>query len=588
MQEAAGAAGRHSLRSWPVSKASRRSRKERKSAPRESAGTPRGTVENAPATALSQYGALAAVLVVMVLVALVRLRLADVPLERDEGEYAYAGQLILQGIPPYQLAYNMKFPGTYYAYSLIEALFGQTAGGIRTGLLLVNAATTIVVFFLGRKLMGAFGGAISAIAFAILSLDRWTMGVFAHATHFVILPALAGFLLLLRAVESKSQTSFIGAGVLLGVAVLMKQQAVFFMPLAIAIVLLRRAEESDHLRARLIRTGLMLLGAAIPYAIVCAVLAAQGVFDRFWFWTFQYAREYVSEIPLSRAWGAFIDGLQGVTRATLLLWILAAAGFVLLWLVRWKSEVRVFLAGLLVVSLLALSPGFYFRQLYFILLLPAAALLAGAACVSIERGAGRVLSATAARAAALTVFGVATGAYAITEQEYLVSLSTRDLSREIYGANPFVESPEIAKYLNEHTKPGDRIAVLGSEPQIYFYAGRKSATGYIYTYGLMEPQRYKQQMQDEMIREIEAAHPAYIVFVKIPVSWLARQPDEKILTWADRYTRECYELAGVVDIHSFERSEILWDAAVPAYQPRSTDVIHTYRRKSSDPCSVRL
>lgn len=37
------------------------------------------------------------------------------PLERDEGEYAYAGQLMLQGIPPYQLAYNMKLPGTYAA-----------------------------------------------------------------------------------------------------------------------------------------------------------------------------------------------------------------------------------------------------------------------------------------------------------------------------------------------------------------------------------------------------------------------------------------------------------------------------------------
>ncbi len=42
----------------------------------------------------------------------IRIRLLGIPLERDEGEYAYAGQLMLQGIPPYKLAYNMKFPGT--------------------------------------------------------------------------------------------------------------------------------------------------------------------------------------------------------------------------------------------------------------------------------------------------------------------------------------------------------------------------------------------------------------------------------------------------------------------------------------------
>ena len=56
--------------------------------------------------------------IVFTLVAAIRIRLLGIPLERDEGEYAYAGQLILQGIPPYKLVYNMKFPGTYAAYAL--------------------------------------------------------------------------------------------------------------------------------------------------------------------------------------------------------------------------------------------------------------------------------------------------------------------------------------------------------------------------------------------------------------------------------------------------------------------------------------
>ena len=55
--------------------------------------------------------------VVILFFAVVRFRLRDVPLERDEGEYAYCGQLMLQGIPPYKLAYNMKLPGTYAAYA---------------------------------------------------------------------------------------------------------------------------------------------------------------------------------------------------------------------------------------------------------------------------------------------------------------------------------------------------------------------------------------------------------------------------------------------------------------------------------------
>jgi hypothetical protein len=70
------------------------------------------------------------VLVVLLFVGFIRVRLLEMPLERDEGEYAYAGQLILQGIPPYELAYNMKLPGTYYAYARAWRLFGQTIAGI--------------------------------------------------------------------------------------------------------------------------------------------------------------------------------------------------------------------------------------------------------------------------------------------------------------------------------------------------------------------------------------------------------------------------------------------------------------------------
>jgi len=546
-------------------------------------GTP---LESTATTWLGRHGPLLFVLAVMVVVALVRLRVADVPLERDEGEYAYAGQLILQGIPPYQLAYNMKFPGTYYAYSLIMALFGQTAWGIHIGLLFVNAATTIVLFFLGRRVIGTFGAAIAAAAFAVLSLDRWTMGVFAHATHFVILPALAGFLVLLRAMDSKSVAGFVGAGALLGTAVLMKQQAIFFLPLGLVLAFWNPDIRKWDLRSRGVCGGLVALGALIPFAILCALFVAQGVFGRFWFWTFQYAREYVSEVPLSAAWGAFVYGWQSVTRATLPMWLLAAAGVALLWLVRWTTEARVFLTGLLLVSLLALSPGFYFRQHYFILLLPAAALFVGVAVVSIGRLAERVVPGTAARGVALMLFGVVVGAYAIKEQDYLVSLPTRDLSRTMYGVNPFVEAVDIARYIQENTKPGDRIAVLGSEPEIYFYANRKSATGYIYTYALMEPQRYAPQMQDEMIQEIESAHPTHVVFVIVGTSWLARNSNEKILLWADQYTRQCYDMVGVVDIHSFGVSEIRWDASVAAYAPRSGNTVYTFRRRSSAPCTV--
>ena len=91
-------------------------------------------------------------LVVFSLTATIRIRLLGIPLERDEGEYAYTGQLLLQGIPPYKLAYSMKFPGTYVAYAITMFFFGQTVTAIHLGLLLVNSATSALIFFIGKRL----------------------------------------------------------------------------------------------------------------------------------------------------------------------------------------------------------------------------------------------------------------------------------------------------------------------------------------------------------------------------------------------------------------------------------------------------
>src|SRR2546425_1241882 len=93
------------------------------------------------------------VALIIVVAFAIRVRLRAMPLERDEGEYAYAGQLILQGVPPYKLAYNMKLPGTYAAYALLMAVFGQSASGIHVGLCLVNVAGIVLMFLLGRKIL---------------------------------------------------------------------------------------------------------------------------------------------------------------------------------------------------------------------------------------------------------------------------------------------------------------------------------------------------------------------------------------------------------------------------------------------------
>jgi hypothetical protein len=93
------------------------------------------------------------------------------------------------------------------------------------------------------------------------------------------------------------------------------------------------------------------------------------------------------------------------------------------------------------------------------------------------------------------------------------------VSRTTYGTDPFPEAQLVASYIRANSSPEAHVAILGSEPEIYFLSRRHSATGYIYTYGLMEPQPFARQMQGEMIREIETDAPKFVVFADNIMSW---------------------------------------------------------------------
>lgn len=523
---------------------------------------------------LSPNRAAIALVVVLVLTAIVRIRLLDLPLERDEGEYAYAGQLLLQGMPPYSLVYNMKFPGTYGAYALVMGLFGQTIGGIRLGLLVVNALTTLLLYFLTRRLFGRTTGVIAAASHALLSLTITAMGVYAHAMHFVALPAVAAMLLLAPRDddEAPQPLRYVAAGALLAVAVLMKQPgAAFGLFAGLWLLFLRpKNEQTKPLRDTL----LLGAGSLAVIAALFASLAAAGVFRAFWFWTIDYAREYVTNTTWSDAMTALGTNLKNIVIMAPLLWLLAIAGGVLLFTDEALRRHRVFTAGFVLASVAAVIPGFYFRPHYFLVMLPAVALLIAIAVTSLAR--------RFTPRAAYAAFAVALAASILFEWNGFVNMPLDEITRRIYGTDPFPEAITVANYLREHTTPEDRIAVIGSEPEIYFYAQRKSASGYIYTYALMEIQKFAKRMQDEMMSEVDRSNPKYIVMVSGSGSWIRRKGSElAIFDWLQKKVQAGYVPEGVVETLEDGTTKEAWGADALTYKPSTRNLITVYRRRTS-------
>jgi hypothetical protein len=526
-------------------------------------------------------------ILIILLFASIRFRLREYPLERDEGEYAYAGQLMLQGLPPYELAYNMKFPGIYAAYAVILAIFGQSAGGIHCGVLVVTAATTFLVYLLGARLFNGLAGVISSAAYALLSTSPSVLGISGHANHFVVFLALAGILLLLRAAEKGDKWLFVLSGILLGLAFLMKQHGIFFLLFAALYLLMRepRSNPTD-IKALGVKEGCLVLGALAPSALTILILLMSGVFDRFWFWTIVYAREYISAVSFWEGMRVLRNAIPIVTGHSAFLWFIAALGpLFYLRHPRLRASAN-FVIGYILFSFFAVCPGFFFRPHYFLLLVPAAALSIGLAVSSANQYFKRKAAIWGIIPILIFLFGYS---YSLARQSaFFFVTSPTKACRQIYGSEPFPESVYIAQYLKNHAPKDSRIAVLGSEPQIYFYSGLRSATGYIYTYGLMEEHRYALGMQKEMISEIEAARPEYMVYVHIRKSWIPWTGSHNLIfTWARQYLEQQYDLKGVVDIPESGETKYLWDANALSYKPGSEGFIEIFKRKETELSAVK-
>ncbi len=514
----------------------------------------------------------AALALVLIAVAVIRIRLLDVPLERDEGEYGYMASLLLQGVPPWAEAWNMKLPGIYAVYALLLGVGGPSVSAIHAGLLLANLWNALACAWLARRLFGSAAlAAVAGAAFAAASLSPEILGLWAHAEPFAVAFALGGLLL---ALERRGAAALAGAGVSFALAVLVKQNA---FPLAlfgaawVAWLELRGGARPESLR----RLAVFAAGALVPPVATALALHFAGVFPRFWFWTVTYAASYGAQLSVAEGLSRLAYILPKLVSEQAVWWLSAAIG---LSATVWSPAVCArapFLLGLFAAGCAAASLGLYFRAQYFVLLLPALALLAAAAAHALTPTAPRI---RALACSALALAGLATPIG--VQWQVLVRASPDEVSRAVYASNPFPEARALARAIAALTAPDARIAVIGSEPEIYFYSGRRAATGYLYTYPLMEPQPYAHQMHREMIGELVAAKPEMLVYVSVPMSWLARpESPTALLAWFEAVSATEYETIAVAEISGAETHWAFGEEA-RTYAPRSPYWLSLLRRKS--------
>jgi len=506
---------------------------------------------------------------ILLTVVFLRVRLLDFPLERDEGEFAYIGKLILEGIPPYSEAANMKLPGTYYMYALIMLLFGQTTIGIHIGLMLINLISIVLLHRLAEKITNPFAAIFAAATFAILSLNSSVLGFAAHATHFIALPAIIGTILLHNAISGRKRIYFFYSGLMFGLAFLMKQPGVFFILFALLVInwnVIRG--RGFNLPDQIKQNSLLMLGGLIPFLLVIIYIYLASDFEKFTFWIFQYSFSYGESIAYSEAISNFSRSVVYVMGGFFIIWFTALAG---LGIVLWRGSAlnnKAFIGLFAVCSFMTILPGLHFRPHYYIALLPATSILVGITVDHFRKiSEPRFILPQIGLLLTILLFLLSITVGLGIGKDYFFTAEPRQLSRKIYEIAPFPESEQIAKEIAARTNPEDKIFVFGNEPQIYFHANRRSATSFMYLYPLMETHDYNLKMQKEMIEEIEEAKPEIIVITQT-ISWdLKPNSDTLIFQWLHTYTQSNYNLIGVIDIVSEDSTIYRWGNEAMNYIP---------------------
>ena len=104
----------------------------------------------------SRYWDLTSLFVILLIITKLRFPFLEIPLERDEGAYAYMAQLLLEGVPPYTQAYSLYFPGLFIIYALTFLILGQTIFAIHFCLLIANLITIVIIFLIVTYMIDSF------------------------------------------------------------------------------------------------------------------------------------------------------------------------------------------------------------------------------------------------------------------------------------------------------------------------------------------------------------------------------------------------------------------------------------------------
>ena len=474
----------------------------------------------------------------------------DAPLIRDEGEYAYAAQLLVQGMAPYEHAFIQKPPMVVYSYALSNLLLPHVFWAPRLLAYLFVALATILLGFIARL---EFGQRFAWLAMWLVTpmillpeIEQFT----ANTEMFMLLPLLATVAVYVHSRHRGQKLKYWFAAGFLGATTLCYKYTslpvLTFVYVVWSVELWQGAQRNVKLLGR---CWLAALGGTVAAAII--ELGFFFIHDggrHLWECTVQFNRYYVasSNFELTALWsrlGTFWSDW----------WILFLVPFGAL--LKPKPHLW-FWIGIFISSFFATSASQYSQ--YYILVMPFWALLCA---VGIRALASRITEWPASGSKWVGCLFAIMVVLLVFRPDVPWLICTRERFAEVKMAGyPFRESLTVAARVAQLSSPDDFVFIAGSEPQILCYAHRFSPTRFITVYSLMIPTAAARNYQQEAIQDLEERPPSLIVYVSSSTSWERQEATPlDFFAFLHNFLKQNYDMTGgyVIDGQKSHWSEPL-------------------------------
>jgi hypothetical protein len=533
---------------------------------------------------------------ICVLLVALRWNSLDAPLVRDEGEYAYAAQLLGHGQLPYEHSFLQKPPMMVYTYALANTLAPNTFWFPRV---LAGLFALLAAGLLGLIARLEFGPGLALPAMWLVTPMLLFPGLWqftANTETFMLVPLLGAVAVYVVSRHRRGGSrAWFWAGLLGATTLWYKYTALPVLALLFAVWsfedwrgrALRLPSTGPDLRSPIPRLwtldfrhwtldiGLWTLdfglwtmfGALVASGVILAPFLARDGGQRLWECTVVFNRYYTGLAGFGTA--ALWQTLQLLLADWWILFLLPA-----LLLVRRRRRVGFWFGMFLAawVSTAGSSHGHY-----YLVVMPFWALLAAVAIDDLASlGAAELKWSHAGLRRAFTA--VVLLLLCLPDLPWVACSKQEFAAVKAGGGNPFLESPAVARRVAELTSPNDYVFVAGSEPQILCYAKRLSPSRFVIAYPLMIPTPLAEGYQREAVQDLERHPPAVIVFTRSGTSWLRQERTPPVfLAYLQKLLADRYQRVGgwVNDAQSSRWQEPLSD------QDLANASLVVFRRKNS-------